>query len=461
MLLCADYVIPVTSKPIQGGAVLVRDGKIMDIGDSAMMRLRYPDEETADFGSAAITPGFIDLYSCSEDAALRGLIHDVPYVEWVHEVWKLRQRMSKDDVYCSAYLGGLEALSSGITTMADITKTGACVRVADELGMRGTFYREVIAVEKKLVPYSIKKAVHDIEEWSGQVDRSRITLGFAPGQVFRVHPGLYGQVAQYASTHGDIPIALRLAGSEEEFRFVMYGTPIGSSLDDENRVDLEGYMEVAPWLPTSVTPVNYVLNWGGFNAKNVLAIHCCRVNDDDLSRLKEHDVAVAVCPTVNAQLGMGAAPINEFLRANMRIGISTNAPAALDFVDIFTEMRVALLIQRAMNAGSQDFLSSQTLLEMGTIRAAQALHIDDHVGSLEVGKQADIVAIDLSGSSHHFPTLDPVTAMLSSASRSDVMMTMVDGKVLYDQRGWHVGEDANEKVARVLEVRKRLGQLAQ
>lgn len=456
MLLCARYVIPVTSEPIEDGAVLVRDGRIVDMGQASMMRLRYPQEETTDFGTAAITPGFIDLYSCSEDAVLRGLIPDVPYVEWLRRVWELRQQLTKDDVYYSAYLGGLEALSSGITTMADITKTGACVRVAQELGMRGTFYREVIAVDKKLVNYSIKKAASDIEGWSQKVDGSRIKLGFAPGQVFRVHPSVYTEVAKFATEHGNLPVALRLAGSAEEFRFVKYGAPFTGPIEDDKRVDLEGYMEVAPWLPTSVTPVNYVLNWGGFETKNILAIHCTRVNEDDLEKLKAHDVAVAVCPSINAQLGMGAAPIMEFLRSGMRIGISTNAPAALDFLDMFAEMRVALLIQRAMTAGTQDFLTSQTLMEMGTIRAAQALHIEDEVGSLEVGKKADIVAIDLSSSANHFPTLDPITAVLGSAARSDIMMTMVDGNVLYDQRGWLTGQDTSEKVAHVLATRKRI-----
>ena len=220
-------------------------------------------------------------------------------------------------------------------------------------------------------------------------------------------------------------------------------------------MDIEGYMEFPPWLPTSVTPVNYVLNWGALNAKNVLAIHCAKVDDSDVETLKSHDIAIAVCPTINAQLGMGAAPISEFIRSGMRVGISTNAPAALDFVDIFTEMRVALLIQRAMNAGSHDFLSSQTLMEMGTIRAAEALHIDDKVGSLEIGKEADIVAIDLSGS-HQIPTNDPVTAVLSSSTASDVMMTMVGGNILYDSGRWNIDADVSKNLQRILEIRARL-----
>lgn len=454
MLLCAQYVIPVTAGPIENGAVLVSDGKIKDIGAADMMKLRYPEESISDFGKAALTPGFIDLYSCSEDAVLRGLIPDVPYTGWLRKVWELRSKLTKDEVYNSAFLGVLESISSGITTMADITKTGGCVKAAQEIGIRGVFYHEVNAVEKKLINYAIKKATEDLKKWDSEIDSERIKLGLAPAQVFRCHPQLYRAITDYANEHGNIPIALRLAGSTEEYRFVKVGATLGEG-DTDERVDIEGYMEFPPWLPTSVTPVNYVLNWGALNAKNVLAIHCAKVDDSDVETLKSHDIAIAVCPTINAQLGMGAAPISEFIRSGMRVGISTNAPAALDFVDIFTEMRVALLIQRAMNAGSHDFLSSQTLMEMGTIRAAEALHIDDKVGSLEIGKEADIVAIDLSGS-HQIPTNDPVTAVLSSSTASDVMMTMVGGNILYDSGRWNIDADVSKNLQRILEIRARL-----
>ena len=115
-------------------------------------------------------------------------------------------------------------------------------------------------------------------------------------------------------------------------------------------------------------------------------------------------------------------------------------------------MRFELMIQRAL---SREFLDSQTLLEMATLRAAKVLRLDDKIGSLEIGKLADIIAIDLSGS-HQTPTTDPVTALLGSASNSDVVMTMVNGNILYEAGRLHVGEGATKVIAHVLEVRGRL-----
>lgn len=82
MLLCAQYVLPVTSDPIVGGAVLVRDGRIRDIGKTEMLRLRYPDEEVLDYGTAAIMPGLVDLHTHMENSIMRGIVHDVPYITW-------------------------------------------------------------------------------------------------------------------------------------------------------------------------------------------------------------------------------------------------------------------------------------------------------------------------------------------------------------------------------------------
>lgn len=449
MLLCAQYVLPVSSAPIENGAIYIKDDKILDIGQVDMMRIRYADEEVRDFGNAALCPGMIDLYARLEDAILRGLIGDEPYTGWIKEISELRRKLSAEECYESAYLGALEALSSGITTVGDMTTTGAAARAADKLGLRAVIYRETSAIDKNLVNYALKKAISDLEKWSSEMASDRISFGLAPAPVFECHPLIYKEVSRYALEH-NLPVAMRLAGSREEYRFVKNGRAVDSSL----RFELSGFMELPPWLPTGVTPVNYVLNWEGFDAENTMIIYGVTVNQDDINKLKEYDVAVAIAPSLNAQLGMGVAPLDEYLRAGLRVGLATGAPGSLDFVDIFTEMRVELLIQRAMN--NRDFISAQTLLEMGTLSAAKVLGIDDKVGSLEVGKQADIIAIDLAGT-HQSSINDPIFTLLSSASSNDIMMTMVDGSILFERGQWHVDStDVAKNIARVLSIRSTL-----
>ena len=128
MLLCAQYILPVSSEPIIDGAVLVRDGVIRDIGKAEQLRLRYPEEEVVDQGLAAVMPGLVDLHTRLEQSVLRGVVNDAPYVQWLAEVAQKSGRMEASDWFDSAILGGLDALSSGITTVADITLTGASCR---------------------------------------------------------------------------------------------------------------------------------------------------------------------------------------------------------------------------------------------------------------------------------------------------------------------------------------------
>ena len=448
MLLCAKYIVPVSSEPMENGAVLVRDGAIADIGTAEMMRLRYPDEEVKDFGMAALTPGFIDLHARVEDGVLRGLIRDLPFVEWRKNIGDLRSRISSKEAYDSAYLGCLEELSAGVTTIGDTTSTGAAVFAAQDCGLRAVVYREASAIDKRLVNYAMKKVDSDLEKWSQSVDEDRIVLGIAPDSVYECHPELYRSAAKYAAEHNNLPIAMKLAGSNEELRFVKDGATAGL----DSTVDHRGFVEVPPWLPTAVTPVNYVLNWGLFEAENVMIVYGVNVSEDDIRHLRDYDVAVATCPSLNAQLGMGVAPVSEYLRSGLRIGLGTGAPGSVNYLDMFAEMRFELMIQRAL---SREFLNPQTLLEMATLRAAEVLRLDDKIGSLEIGKLADIIAIDLSGS-HQTPTTDPVTALLGSASNSDVVMTMVNGNILYEAGRLHVGEGATKVIAHVLEVRGRL-----
>lgn len=449
MLLCAQYIVPITSQPIQNGAVLVRDGVIRDIGTFDMLRLRYPDEETVDYGQAAIMPGLVDLHTHLENAVMRGIIHDVPYATWAMAMTQLAAKMEVGDWYDSAILGGLEALSSGITTVADITTTGAACTAVQKLGMRSVIYREVSAMDGRRVDHAMNHAVNDIMHWREEVDPSRIAIGMAPGAMYACHPSVFRKVSEFARREG-APVAMHLAGDLEEYNFIKYGSsPFAVHTMDSKR----GFVEVPPWLPTGTTPVNYALNWGAFESDRVLAIHCVHVDDRDIRKLKEYDVSVAVCPRINAQLGMGVAPIDEFIRAGLTIGLGTDSPAATDSTDMLIEMRIGMLVQRAVNLGR--FLDSATMLEMATIGGARALKMEDKIGSLDVGKRADIVAVDLSGS-HQTPTTDPVSAIVNACNGTDVLMTMVDGKVLYEKNHWHVGVEVARNVARVIEIRSKL-----
>ncbi len=449
MLLCAQYVLPITAEPIQNGAVLVRDGVIRDIGDAAMLKLRYPDEPVNDYGSAALLPGFIDLHTHLENAVLRGLVHDVPYATWIMAMRELSGKLDASDWYDSAILGGLEAIAGGITTVADVTSTGASCTATQKLGLRSVIYREVGAMDRRRVDFAMRSAENDVAHWREEVDSSRVTIGVSPSAVYTCHPEIFRKISEYA-VRENVPVALRLAGDREECDFVRYGSsPFSVHQMDSKR----GFVEIPPWLPTGTTPINYALNWGAFESDNVMIVHGVYADDRDIRKMVEYDVSVASCPRINAQLGMGVAPLEEFNRAGLRVGLGTDSPAATDSTDMLIEMRIGMLLQRAVSRNG--FIDSKTMLELATIGGARALKMDDKIGSLEVGKQADIIAIDMSGS-HQTPTSEPVSDIVNACNGTDVLMTMVAGKTLYDKNRWHVGVEVARNVARVIEIRGKL-----
>lgn len=450
MLLSAKYVFPVTSEPIAGGAVLVRGNKIVDVGKYEVLKYRYPDEEMVDFGLAAIMPGFVDLFTKLEMSVMRGVVADEPYMKWMLSLLNKAQHLELKDWHDSAVLGGLDALSSGITTIADITGTSAQLEAVKKLGLRSVIYKEVGAMDKMRIDYAMHSAERDIDKWLEEADSDLIEIGVAPAPIYANHPEIFQRINELAIKN-NLPVAMRLAGSREEYNFVMYGSSMFSV--DTMDVEARGYVEIPPWLPFGVTPVRYALNWGAFDAPNVMLIQAVHVNDEDIQKLREHDVAICTCPRANAQLGMGVAPLGEFLKAGLRVGLGTDSPAATESTDMLNEMRMCLLLHRATNTRS--FLDSSTVLEMATIGGARALRLDDKIGSLEVGKLADIIAVDLS-SSHQSAETNPISAVVNTCSNSDVLMTMVNGNILYEKNHWSVGLEVAKNIARVIEIRAKL-----
>jgi 5-methylthioadenosine/S-adenosylhomocysteine deaminase len=449
MLLVARYVLPVSSPPIENGAVLVRDGSIQDVGYATKLKTRYPDEGTRDFGLAVIMPGFIDAHTHLEYSAMRGLINDVPYAAWKLHIAEKEKLFTPEDWDDSALLGTLGAIRSGITTVADITETGASFKAARATGLRGIFYREVGTMERGEVDRVLESAFEDIETWRQGADPAFHKIGIAPAPLFSCHPFVFKRIGEYAAD--GTAVACHLAGSREEYEFIRYGSsPFSVHSTEQER----GYgIDMPPWLATGVSPVRYILNWGLFDAPNVLAIHCVQVDDDDIGKLADYDIAVAVCSRCNAQLAMGIAPLSKMIKAGIRVGLGTDSPAAIDTTDPLAEMRIGLLLQRALGNRS-DFFTAAQMVRLATLGAAEALRIEDSVGSLDVGKFADIIALDLSNS-NQAPTHDPNSAVVHTVTQDNILMTMVGGRMLYD--GSHLHEvDVQRVFARAEEMRLKL-----
>ncbi len=361
MLLTARYVIPVSAHHIEDGAVLVHGDRIVAVGARAELVAAHPDEEVRDFGLAVLMPGFVDLHTHLEYSVFRGAVDDVPYTAWKMQVQNKESRLSPEDWMDSAVLGAMEAVGSGITTIADITNSGNSVRAARDTGLAGVVYREVSTMDKAQVAGKMERARADVDAWTEAAGAAPIEVGIAPHSPYTCHPSLFTAAAELASERS-LPLAIHLAGSRDEYDFVRYGS---SNLAQDFR-EQSGWSDVA-WMPTGVSPVKYVVQWGLFSIPRVLAVHCVQVDDEDIDILAEHDVAVAHCPRCNAKLGMGIAPLRSFFEHGLTVGLGTDSPASNNTVDPFDEMRIGLLLQRGVT-GESDFyryFTARTFIRLG------------------------------------------------------------------------------------------------
>ncbi|MDY0340100.1 MAG: amidohydrolase family protein [Coriobacteriia bacterium] len=447
MLLLARYVLPVSSPHIEDGGVLVRGSRIVAVGSRPELLAAYPDEQVVDYGQAALMPGFVDLHTHLEYSVFRGIVDDLPYTRWKMEVQRREQFLSDEDWAASAELGAGEVIRSGITTIADVTYSGASLRAADGAGLRAVIYREVSTMDPSCVEAEVAAAFDDMRAWEASADSERIHIGIAPHGPYTCHPRLFKAVADAVGT-SETHVSLHLAGSKDEYDFVKYGSSqLGQDFRDQSGWADEG------WMPTGVSPVRYVYQWGILDLPNVLAVHCVHVDAEDIAVLASSDVAVAYCARCNAKLGMGTAPLGEFQDKGMRVGIGTDSPASNSTTDFFAEMRTGLLVQRSLR-GEKGFFTAEEFLRLSTLGGARALKMEDEIGSLEPGKRADIIAVDLSHS-YQVPTENPYGAVVHTSNQEDVLLTMVDGRVLLE-RGRFLTTDPEGMRDHLEEIRAKI-----
>jgi len=201
-------------------------------------------------------PGFVDVHTHLEYSVFRGVVDDLPYTRWKMEVQRLEDLLTEDDWRDSAVLGSAEAIRSGITTIADVTHSGASLEAADSGGLRAVIYREVSSMDAGKAEAEVAAALDDMRAWEAQSDGARISIGIAPHGPYTCHPRLFQAVAEAVGT-SDTHVSLHLAGSRDEYDFVKYGSsPLGQDFRTQS-----GWGDEA-WMPTGVSPVRYVYQWG-------------------------------------------------------------------------------------------------------------------------------------------------------------------------------------------------------
>jgi cytosine/adenosine deaminase-related metal-dependent hydrolase len=414
----ARWVLPITAPPIAHACVAVDDaGRIAYVGP----RGRAPAGEDRDLGEAVLMPGLVNAHCHLELTGMRGFLEGLGFREWILRLTTAKRAvLERADLLDAARLGIAEGLLSGITAYADTCDSGVAFEAMLEAGVRGVMYQEVFGPDPAQCDGSMA-------ELRAKVDALRpgetalVRVGISPHAPYTVSDALFAAAAGYAR-EAALPMAIHIAESELESALVERGE--GEFADGLRKRGID----VAP---RAVSPVQLLERLEVLARARPLLVHCVRLRDGDVRAIGRHACAVAHCPASNAKLGHGIAPLRELLDAGIVVGLGSDSVASNNRMAILEEARLATLFQGA-RTGRADALLAEEALALATIGGARAVGIDDRVGSLEPGKDADLAAFSLRGVPAAAPTFDPVAGVVHALAATPASFVAVAGRVLVD-----------------------------
>jgi cytosine/adenosine deaminase-related metal-dependent hydrolase len=411
----ARWVVPITARPVAGGTVAVDGERIAYVGprDSAP-----PGGEDVDLGNVLLMPGLVNTHCHLELTAMRGFLEGLDFGDWI-----LRLATAKRAVLTSlamfvdaARLGIAEGLRAGVTTYGDTCHSGAVIDALHDCGVRGIMYQEVFGPD----PAQCEASMAELRE---QVAAARaletplVRVGISPHAPYTVSNELYEAATRFALDER-LPMALHIAEAEVESLLVEKGRgPFADGLRARGITVRR----------RAKSPIALLDRLGVLEARPLL-IHCVRLAAGDVERIARSGSAVAHCPAANAKLGHGIAPVRELLDAGVRVGLGSDSVASNNRMDLLEDARLAALLQSARLA-RHDAMTTTEALMLATLGGAVALGLGDRVGSLEVGKDADLAAFSLD-TPRAVPLHDAEATALYSLRGGDATFVTVAGRVL-------------------------------
>ncbi len=402
-LIRGTWVVPVVGDPIEDGAVVLEGERIVGVGKADVMLSRFPDARVVDRRPALVMPGMVNTHTHAAMVAFRGLADDLPLMTWLEKyIWPAEGRVVNEAFIRRALPGALvEMVRSGTTTFADMyffqDVAGEIVR---EFGMRAVLGEGVIDFPTPAAPTpeaQLRRSEALIQKFQGD---ALITPALAPHAPYTCSPDLLREVRRLADRYG-VLILTHIAETRAEVETIRerYGT----------------------------TPVRH-LEALGFLDSRVVGAHSVWVDDEEKEIYRDRDVAVAHCPESNLKLASGVAPVPDYLARGIRVGLATDGNASNNDLDMIGEMRTAALIQKGIRF-DPTVMDARTVVEMATLGGARVLGMEDRIGSLEVGKEADVVVVRMDAI-HAAPHYDPYSWLVYAAKATDVDSVWVRGKAL-------------------------------
>lgn len=375
-----------------------------------------PEDHIVDVAGRLVLPGLVNVHTHAAMTYQRGLVEDVTPQQWFARTAALEAQMSEEDLYWSALLGCYEMIRNGITCVADrfshMEVVGEAVAAS---GLRAVLGPSLYDIGRQA---SLSTAVALVKHW-GSSPENRISCGLAPVAPDVVSSELLRDIREAADKLG-ARIFIHVAQTQHE-------------LDEVRRRGFEGSVQYLHAL--------------GFLRPDVIAAHCLYLSETEIAMLAETGTKVAHCPTSNAKIEARVAPVGALLAHGVEVGLGTDCASCNNTMDLFEEMKVAALLLKVAH-GQPTAHPVGAILRMVTRTAARVLGLEAQVGSLEIGKRADIITLDRRGL-HFYPRNNLFADLVYSAKGADVRDVFVDGRPLV-RDGEILGADLDEARGRAL-----------
>jgi len=394
---------------IVSGDLLIRDGRIASIGESGQAA-----DVAINAAGCAVLPGFVQTHIHLCQTIFRGAADDLPLLDWLKKrVWPMEAAHDVASIKASARLGVAELIKGGTTcalTMETVNHTEEVFRVVEESGFRATVGKcmmdkgdDVPAALHENTEASIDESLRLFATWHGTAD-GRIRYCFAPRFALSCTSELLSRVGKLAREHNCI-----------------VHTHASENRNECELVESE----------TGLRNVSY-LNSLGLSGRHVVLAHCVHLDAAEFQTLANTRTNVAHCPSSNLKLGSGVAEITKMLDQGISVSLGADGAACNNRLDMFTEMRSMALLQKAIHG--PEAIPARRALRIATIEGAKALGLEKEIGTLEIGKRADVIVVKLDGLHSTPSSSDLISALVYSAQTSDVQSVVIDGQLVMRDR---------------------------
>lgn len=382
--------------------IYISDGLITALDAKRKGNPDFVPERTIDGANLYAIPGLINSHTHLYMSVLRNYADDLPFDEWLFgRIMPKEDLLSEEDAYWCNMLSCMEMIQSGTSCYLDMHMfREQSIRAAQDAGMRAVMSRGIVgeSADDDAGLTRLEDALFELELAEGRGDLLSCMLG--PHAIYTCGEGLLRHLAAVAKEK-NMRINIHLSETEKEVA---------------DCIEAHG-----------CSPVEYLAGLGVFDVPTIAA-HCAHVSDNDIALLKKHKVSVATNPVSNMKLGNGFAPVPKMLHAGVNVCLGTDSAASNNSLNMFREMSILSYIHKGVHKDPV-VVDAETVVRCATINGAAALGLDGQIGSLAVGKRADIALLDLRKPQMQ-PVNNPLASLVYSANGSEVDTMIIDGNVV-------------------------------